>query len=157
MYTRQYFAVKGDYLQGILNVAGIESLDGSRDAFAIPLKLKYNLITGSSGNFFLTTGFSSFVGVSDHIVIRVNYLPVPSPGKIELGPPSYLPAYLNFSVGYEYKIGKFSNVRIEPYLEIPTNNSAGNSFKTRQQDHYVRVFNSGIHIVISSFLHSSVK
>ncbi len=99
MYTRQYFAVTGDYLQGILNVAGIESLDGSRDAFAIPLKLKYNLITGSSGNFFLTTGFSSFVGVSDHIVIRVNYLPVPSPGKIELGPPSYLPAYLNFSLG----------------------------------------------------------
>ncbi len=157
MHTRQNFVVTGDYLLRILNMSGVRSLDGSRDALTIPLKLKYNVITGSSGNFFLTTGFSSFVGVSDHIAIRVNYSPVPSPGKIDLGPPSFLPAYLNFSVGYEYKIGKFSNFRIEPYLEIPTNNSAGNSFKTRLQDHYVQVFNTGIHIAISKFFHSSVK
>jgi hypothetical protein len=153
MRTRQYFTAAGDYLQEILNMGGVKSLEGSRNAISIPLKLKYNVINGSSGNFFLTAGVSTFVGVDDHIVITVNYLPVPPSDKIDLGAPSYLPAYFNFSLGYEYKIGKFSDIRIEPYLEIPTNSSAGNSFKTHAPDHYVHVFNSGIHIAISQFVH----
>ncbi len=152
MRTRQYFTAGGDYLQEILNIGGAKSLDGSRSAISIPFKLKYNIINGFSGNFFLTAGVSSVVGVNDHIVILVNYLPVPPANKIGLGAPSYLPAYLNFTLGYDYKIGNCSNIRIEPYLEIPTNSTAGNSFKTRQPDHYFHVFNSGIHIIISSFI-----
>ena len=153
MRTRQYFTAGGDYLREILNMGGAKSLEGSRNAISIPFKLKYNLINGSSGSFFLTAGVSSVVGVNDHIVITVNYLPVPSANKIDLGTPSYLPAYMNFSLGYDYKMGNCSNIRIEPYLEIPTNSTAGNSFKTRLPDHYVHVFNSGIHITISGFIH----
>lgn len=150
--TRQYFTAGSVYLQQILNIGGAESLEGSRNAISIPFRLKYNFINGSSGNFFLTAGVSSVVGVNDHINIKVN-LPVPPPHKFSLGTPSYLPAYLNFGLGYEYKIGNCSNIRIEPYLEIPTNSTAGNSFKTSQPDHYVHVFNSGVHITISSFIH----
>jgi hypothetical protein len=151
--TRQYFTATGDYLQEILNMGGVKSLEGSRNAFSIPFKLKYNLISNPSGKFFFTAGVTTVVGVNDNILIAINYLPIPPTNKIELGPPSYLPAYLNFSLGYEYKIGRLANIRIEPYLEIPTNSSAGNSFKTHKPDHYVHVFNSGIHIAISQFVH----
>jgi hypothetical protein len=151
--TRQYFTATGGYLQEILNMGGVKTLEGNRNAFSIPLKLKYNVINGPSGDFFFTAGVSSIVGVNDNIVITVDYLPIPPTNKIDLGPPSYLPAYMNFSIGYEYKIGRFANIRIEPYLEIPTNSTAGNSFKTHEPDHYVHVFNSGIHIAFSQFVH----
>ena len=42
--TKQYFSVSGDFLHKSLNIGGVKNIDGSRSAFSVPLKLKYNLV-----------------------------------------------------------------------------------------------------------------
>ena len=153
MRTKQYFSAEGDDRKPILTYDTMKNLEGSRNAFAIPLSLKYNVVCTTNGNFFITAGVSTVIGVDDHITVTVANRPIPPNNVLDLGIASVLPAYMNFSLGYEYKMGKSANIRIEPYLEIPMNNSAGNSIKTHSQDHYIQVINSGIHIGITRFLH----
>jgi hypothetical protein len=150
--TRQYLSAEGEDLKSILTRDTVKSLEGNRNAFAIPLTLKYNFVCRTNGNFFITAGVSTVIGVDDHILITVDGRSVPPTNVLDLGIASFLPAYMNFSLGYEYKMGKFANIRIEPYIEIPMKNSAGNSFKTHTNDRYIQVINSGIHIGISRFL-----
>ena len=154
MRAKQYYTVEeGGLLNQIVAVPGAKSLDGNRDAFTIPLNLKYNAVSTANGNFFISAGVSTFIGVNDHTMITIADRPIPPATEFDLGAPSYLPAYLNVSLGYEYKMGKFSSIRIEPYMEIPLKSSAGNSFKTQVGGSPIQVFNSGIHIGISRYVH----
>lgn len=152
-YTKQYYYVSGPYYNEFAGINYASSLEGSRNAIEMPLTLKYNIICKPKGNFFITTGVSSYVGVSDKILIHVmDSIHVPIPNHFDYGVTSLLPSYINISLGYEYKIGKFANIRIEPYFQIPLNSNTGNSFKTQNSGGSIPVFNSGIHIGISRFI-----
>ncbi len=152
-YTKQYYYVTGKYYNEFAGVNYAASLEGSRNAIEMPLTLKYNIICKPAGNFFIAAGISSYVGVSDKILIHVmDSVHIPIPNHFDYGVTSLLPSYINISLGYEYKIGKFANIRIEPYFQIPLNSNTGNSFKTQNSGGSIPVFNSGIHIGISRFI-----
>ena len=155
MRAKQYYSVEeGELLNQIVDLPGAKRLDGNRDAFTIPLNMKYNAVCTSNGVFFISVGVSTFIGVNDKTKITISdRRPVPPTTKFDMGAPSYLPAYLNLSLGYEYKMGKFLSIRIEPYMEIPLKSSAGNSFKSQVGGTPIQVINSGIHIGISRFIH----
>ena len=151
-YTRQYFYVSGPYYNEFANINDVSSLQGSRKAFEISLNLKYNVIRSANGNFFVTAGTSTYSGTNDKILIKVKDSIPPPSQNFDAGITSLLPSYVNISLGYEYKIGKFADIRIEPYFQIPLNINTGNSFKTQDHGGSIQVFNSGIHIVISRFI-----
>jgi hypothetical protein len=152
IYIKQYYFVSGKYYNEITGVNNASSLEGHRNAFEIPLTLKYNMIRAASGNFFVSAGASTFVGVKDKVLIQVSDGVIPPSLNFNYGVTSYMPSYLNMSLGYEYKIGKFANLRIEPYVQIPLNSNTGNSFKTQVSGRSIQVFNTGIHIGISRFI-----
>ena len=152
MYTQQYYYVSGKFYNEFARTNNVISLEGNRTAFEIPLTLKYNVFRRPGGNFFVSAGASTFVGVNDKVLITVPDGTLPPSRHFDYGVTSYLPAYVNFSIGYEYKIGKSADIRIEPYIQIPLNTSTGNSFKTEDTGGSIRVFNTGIHIGISRFI-----
>ena len=152
MYTHQYYYVGGKFYNEFARTNNVISLEGNRTAFEIPLMLKYNVFRRPGGNFFVSAGVSTFIGVNDKVIITVPDGTLPPSRHFDYGVTSYLPAYVNFSIGYEYKIGKSADIRIEPYIQIPLNTSTGNSFKTEDAGGSIRVFNTGIHIGISRFI-----
>jgi hypothetical protein len=152
LYTHQYYFVGGKYYNEFAGINYAVSLEGSRNAFEIPLNVKYNLIRRAGGNFFIAAGASTFVGVNDKVLIHVADGAVPPAQHFDYGVTSWLPSYVNLSVGYEYKIGKSADIRIEPYFQIPLNSNTGNSFKTASSGGSIQVFNAGIHIGISQFI-----
>ena len=152
LYTHQYYYVSGKYYNEFAGINNAASLEGSRNAFEIPLTLKYNFIRKTGRNFYIAAGASTFVGVSDKVVIQVAEGTIPPSAHFDYGVTSYLPAYVNISLGYEYKLGKSADIRLEPYFQIPLNSNTGNSFKTESSGGSIQVFNAGIHIVISRFI-----
>ncbi|HEY4967398.1 MAG TPA: hypothetical protein VII28_13430 [Puia sp.] len=153
MYTKQYFFTSGKYYNEFAGINYATSLDGSRNAFEIPLTLKYNMVRRPGGNFFISAGTSTYIGVDDKVLVHVVVgAPVPPSQRLDYGVTSYLPSYVNISLGYEYKIGKFADIRIEPYFQIPLNTNTGNSFKTESSGGSIQVFNTGIHIGITRFI-----
>lgn len=153
MHAKQNFFVGGKYYNEISGVDNVNSLEGTRNAFKIPLTLKYNVVRTATANYFVSAGVSSWVGINDKVLVSVTDGPIPPNRHFNYDAPSYLPSYLDISLGYEYKMGRFANIRIEPYLEIPLSSTTGNSFKTDASGRSLQVFNSGIHIGITRFIH----
>ncbi|MFC0773350.1 outer membrane beta-barrel protein [Terrimonas alba] len=98
----------------------ILSLEGKNVLLEIPLRVKYDFLQQSNHHFFSTAGLSSFINTNE----KNNYL-VAMNGVQQSMISSYknrsrtAAATLDFSAGYEFKIGKSDHVRIEPYLQIP--------------------------------------
>jgi hypothetical protein len=151
-FTQQYYYVSGKYYNEFAGINYAAGLEGRRTAFEVPLNVKYNFIRQAGGNFFATAGVSTFIGVNDKVLIRVAEGAIPPSAHFDYGNTSYLPSYMNISAGYEYKIGKSADIRVEPYVQIPLNSNTGNSFKTASSGASIQVFNAGIHIGISDFI-----
>jgi hypothetical protein len=152
LFTKQYYFVGGKYYNSVTGVNTVNSMEGSRTAFEIPFKLNYYLLQKKSGGFFISAGVSTYVGVIDKILINVGENHQPPPQKLDYGVASYLPSYLNFSLGYDYKFGKSTRFRLEPYLEIPMSSTAGNTININEGG-ALQVFNAGLHLVITEFIH----
>lgn len=98
----------------------ILSIEGKNVMLEIPVKLKYDFLQRSNHHFFSTAGLSSFINTNE----KNNYL-VAMNGVQQSMISSYknrsrsAAATLDFSAGYEFKIGKSGHIRIEPYIQIP--------------------------------------
>ncbi|WP_276502668.1 porin family protein [Terrimonas pollutisoli] len=116
--TGKYFSMDkmGSMPQGM----EILSIEGKNVMLEIPVKLKYDFLRQLNHHFFSTAGLSSFINTNE----KNNYL-VAINGVQQSMVSSYknrsrsAAATLDFSAGYEFKIGKSDHIRIEPYLQIP--------------------------------------
>jgi hypothetical protein len=152
LYSKQYYFSGGKYYNTATGGNTASSMEGSRTAFEIPFWLNYYVLRNKSGGFYLSGGLSSFVGVNDKIIVHVGENPQQPLQKLDYGVASYLPSYLNFALGYDYKFGRSTHLRIEPYLQIPLSSTAGNTININAGG-ALQVYNAGLHLIISEFIH----
>ncbi|HTB25292.1 MAG TPA: hypothetical protein VK711_07965, partial [Puia sp.] len=152
LYTKQYYFSGGKFYNTATGGNTASSMEGSRTAFEIPFKLNYYFLRNKSGGFYLSGGLSSFVGVNDKIIVNVGENPVHPLQKLDYGVASYLPSYLNIGFGYDHKFGRSTHLRIEPYLQIPLSSTAGNTININAGG-TLQVYNAGLHLIISEFIH----
>ena len=97
-----------------------ESADANCSVLEIPLKIGYNFSSGASGNWFVSTGLSSYLMKKEKYVY--NY-------KTSWGPYAYHHdvsnenkhyfSVLDLSAGYTRRLNHVLSLTAEPYLEIP--------------------------------------
>jgi Outer membrane protein beta-barrel domain len=152
LYSKQYYFSGGKYYNAATGGNTVNSMQGGRTAFEIPFKLNYYLLRNKSGGLYISGGLSSYVGVNDKIVINVGENPLHPPQKLDYGLANYLPSYLDFALGYDYKSGKSTHFKIEPYLQIPLSSTAGNTININAGGG-LQVYNAGLHLIITEFIH----
>lgn len=127
--------------------SGMEVLDleGSSSIFEVPLRIKYDLFRIHDATLFSTAGISSGIMTNE----RNNYRTSMNGAEQNLsGSYNHVSAYfansLDVSFGYENKIGKIGNVRIEPYMKIPLKGTGVGALP---------VVSTGLHLAFTRFSH----
>jgi outer membrane protein with beta-barrel domain len=114
----EYFNTKGMHLpigSSLLNA------DGSCNMFEIPVNLRYNLNAGPKMKWFATAGLSTYFMKRESYSYNYSYSTWSGPGFYAY--PShaqYWFSIVNLSVGFEQKLGRVGQLRLEPYWRIPT-------------------------------------
>jgi Outer membrane protein beta-barrel domain len=97
------------------------SVDGTCNMVEIPVNLRYNLNSTAKNRWFATAGLSTYLMSSE----GYNYQVLRYGNPYNVPPVSYnTPMHnwfsiMNLSMGYEQKLGKIGNLRLEPYLRVP--------------------------------------
>jgi hypothetical protein len=117
-YTEgQYFDKKK--VQALWNV-DIKTVDGSCNMFEIPLNLRYNLSTSEKRKWFATGGLTSYLMYQEKYAYELASAGYSWPKSATYHNPSQSWfSQISLSMGYEEKLGKIGNLRLEPYLRIP--------------------------------------
>ena len=149
--TMEYYFVGGKYYSSISGLPDVDNLEGNRKAFQIALNLKYNVLHMKAANLFLSAGLTSYVGVKEKTIINVGDSSLRPSQGFDYGLASYLPSYLNLALGCEFKIGKRTNIRLEPYSQIPLESQIGNTINKKITNGALQFFNAGVHIGITRF------
>jgi hypothetical protein len=100
----------------------IQDVDGTCNMWEIPVNLRYNLSEGPKTKWFATAGLSTYFMSKEQYAYRVKniYSGNVSNYAHTYDSASHYPfAVINLSIGYEQKLGKAGNLRIEPYLRVP--------------------------------------
>jgi len=116
----EYFSTKNIYMQPNVKIS---TVDGTCNMWEIPLNVRYNFGQGEKTKWFATAGFSTYLMTKENYDYQLE-----STGGGTSWPlhkeyttaRNYLFSVVNLSIGYEQKIGKVGNLRIEPYLRMPT-------------------------------------
>jgi hypothetical protein len=126
LYTEKYYFSDGKYFN--MDKAGgsmpqgmdVMSLEGSSRFFELPVKFKYNVFQKNRSGVFLSTGISSYLMTRE----ENDYLAMMNGSEQNMSGSynnnrRYMAVMANFGAEYNYKIGKHTRLRIEPYLQIP--------------------------------------
>ncbi|HEX9504028.1 MAG TPA: hypothetical protein VF974_06995 [Patescibacteria group bacterium] len=96
------------------------NVDGSCNMWEIPINVRYNLSSGEKTKWFATAGLSTYLMTSEHYVSTYSYNGNTWPYPWDTTKPShYWFSVLNLSIGFDQKLGKIGNLRLEPYVRIP--------------------------------------
>jgi hypothetical protein len=124
-YDRKKYYTDGEYFSkskvGWLNNYNIKSADGYCDMWEIPLNVRYNFSTGDKMKWFATAGLSTYLMSKEVYTFKgTNAAGNPWGGTWPYKKPyQYWFSILNLSVGYEQRLGKIGNLRLEPFLRVP--------------------------------------
>jgi hypothetical protein len=123
----------------------VEAMEGKSNVFEIPIKLKYDIIRKKNTQAFISGGISSYILTNEN-----NQYQASLNGNAETlnahysNNKKYVNATVNLSAGYEWKIGKKTGFRIEPYVQIPLKGIGVGSLP---------VFSTGVHLGIAIPVH----
>lgn len=102
------------------NYNNLQSVTGSCNMVEIPVNVRYNFNQGTKMRWFATAGFSTYLMSSENYISKVNYNGSVGDYPWSVNKPSqYWFSVFNLSVGFEQRLGKIGNLRLEPYLRIP--------------------------------------
>jgi hypothetical protein len=126
LFAKKYYFSDGKYFNpGKTNASmpasmKVLSLEGSSAVIEVPVKLKYDLLQKNKVSLFTSAGVSSYILTNEKNKYRalLNGTEQSITSSYKKGS-RYFAAAVDLSVGYERKIGKFTSIRIEPYLQIP--------------------------------------
>jgi len=88
----------------------------------IPVNVRYNFPSGGKMKWFATAGLSTYLMTKESYNYEATKWGTPwGVGKTYTYETPYhnLFSILNLSVGYEQRLGKIGNLRLEPYLRVP--------------------------------------
>jgi Outer membrane protein beta-barrel domain len=148
-YSKKYYYSDGKYFHMKKNPGTpsmeVISLEGSSNVVEIPIKIKYDLIDKKKGELFITAGLSTYILTKENnqYYALINGTPQNSTVSYEKRK-TYLAGGMNLSAGYSIHLKKKTDIRIEPYLQIPFKGTGVGS---------MRVTTTGLNIGISRNLH----
>jgi hypothetical protein len=126
LYTQKYYFSDGKYFDmdktGGAMPPGMEvmSLEGSSKLFEVPVKFRYRVLQKNRSGVFLSTGISSYLMTKE----KNDYQAMMNGNEENMVGSydencRYVAVMANFGAEYNYKIGKHTQIRIEPYIQIP--------------------------------------
>ncbi|WP_192347644.1 hypothetical protein [Algoriphagus sp. Y33] len=95
---------------------------GECDILDIPLNVRFYPIEGKLQRFFASAGLSSYLMLREHYKLEYRNIQTGYPYSHELdfkGANNHFFGVVNFSVGYERKLGNKLSVQVEPYFKVP--------------------------------------
>jgi hypothetical protein len=95
--------------------------DGTCYMWEIPVNVRYNFNTSPRMKWFATAGLSTYLMTSEEYSYEAaNWSSTPTEGYWNIHKPSqYWFSIVNLSAGFEQRVGKIGNLRLEPYVRIP--------------------------------------
>jgi hypothetical protein len=115
---KKYYTA-GEYFKGeTQSYMTLQSVNGSCNMWEIPLNVRYNFNPGSKITWFATTGVSSYFMTQQQYYYQYEGVPQPTNWSTTVHA-NYLFSIINLSGGFEQRIGRIGNLRIEPYVRIP--------------------------------------
>ena len=103
----------------------LKDMGGTCYMWEIPINVRYNFSQSEKTSWFATAGLSTYFMTRESYYY--DYIAWsgpsswPNSGNWNIKKPSnYWFSIINLSAGYEHRIGKIGNLRIEPYIRIPT-------------------------------------
>jgi hypothetical protein len=110
----EYFKVTMQSGYNLLNV------DGTCNMWEIPVNVRYNFNASPKMRWFATAGFSTYLMSRENYTYQYEYNWTTGDSSWDIHKPSqYWFSIINLSAGFEQRIGKIGNLRLEPYVRIP--------------------------------------
>ena len=115
----EYFSTKNVHLYPGGNLLNV---DGTCYMWEIPLNVRYNFTTSPRMKWFATAGLSTYLMTKEDYSYQ--YIPWPGGSTQESSwkinsPSQYWFSVVNLSAGFEQRVGKIGNLRLEPYVRLP--------------------------------------
>jgi hypothetical protein len=125
-YDRKKYYTDGEYFSKSkaprLQDIDLKTVDGVCNMWEIPLNVRYNFSSGNKKmKWFATGGLSTYLMSKEKYTFTGDYWGNPNwYGTYTYKKPyQYWFSILNLSVGYEQRLGKIGNLRLEPFLRVP--------------------------------------
>jgi hypothetical protein len=128
LWDKKNYYSDGKYFEkskaSIPDTVNLKNLNGFCNMFEIPINLRYSFASSNNHNFFLALGLSSYLMKKEYYDYTaektywggvVTY----SGNTTYKNSTNNFFSVLQISGGYEYSIGKSTEIRIEPYVKIP--------------------------------------
>jgi hypothetical protein len=122
--TKKYYT-SGEYFNKknvpYLMNEDLRDVNGKCNMFEIPVNVRYNMKQTKSSSFFAVLGLSSYLMSKEAYSYGIRY----SNGLIYYHNYSYYHStqnwfsVMNLSIGYEHRLGRIGDIRIEPYAKLP--------------------------------------
>jgi hypothetical protein len=125
LWEKKLYYTKGEYfdkskLGQYWNNAEIYSVDGNCHMITIPVNIRYNFSTGNRNDWFITGGMSSYLMNKEYYDYTYEYYgDVHTKGYTYKENSQAWMAAINLGLGYERRIGKSFQFRVEPYFRLP--------------------------------------
>lgn len=118
---KELYTTGANFDKSILQTSGnIVWIESEARLFEIPLTIKRDLLQKKRHNLFATLGLSSYIVNKESVEYEEEVGGVfQNESAVFNNNTSNIFSTLNLSLGYQYKIGKIGNIRIEPYFNIP--------------------------------------
>jgi hypothetical protein len=121
---RKKYYTEGQYFEKDrvppLQFVTLLKVDGICNMFEIPVNIRYNLNPLAKNKWFATTGLSTYLMSTEQYAYQATYNGMPWNRSATYNTPSQnWFSIVNLSIGYEQKLGKMTNLRLEPYLRVP--------------------------------------
>jgi Outer membrane protein beta-barrel domain len=121
---RKKYFTEGQYFEKDrvppLQYVTLLKVDGICNMFEIPVNIRYNLNPLAKNKWFATAGLSTYLMSQEQYAYQAMYNGMPWNKSATYNTPSqnWL-SIVNLSIGYEQKLGRMTNLRLEPYLRVP--------------------------------------
>ena len=126
LFSKKYYSSDGKYFHMIKPDpsmpagAKVMNVDGRFNVWEIPVKLKYEILQRNKTVIFSSAGISSYIITKEknNYEVMLNGNPEKMTGNYK-SINHYAVASFTVSAGYEYRTGKQTTLRIEPFVQIP--------------------------------------
>ncbi|HVU56843.1 MAG TPA: hypothetical protein VHD83_17395 [Puia sp.] len=126
-YSKKKYYTDGEYFDktnanpyNVLKYVDQLKIDGVCNMWQIPVNVRYNLSTGEKTRWFATAGVSAYYMAREKYDCTGYLYGNPWAKNWDNKPTrDSWSANINLSVGYEQRLGKIGNLRLEPYVGVP--------------------------------------
>ncbi len=116
--NNRYIATKGEYVTPV-NLAP-DLVDADCKMIDIPLNIRYDIISADRHRAYVSGGASTYFVLSQYYDFSFDQDNPSLPDKWQSDKTVKYPfSIINFSVGYEYRIGGRSALQVEPFIKLP--------------------------------------